>query len=222
MGLIGNLMKSMHAPVYRSRLAGLVKVITPELEATDRVLDVGCGNGQLGRALMDALPGLEVAGLERAVRDGAAIEVSAYDGITFPFEDNTFDAVIVADVVHHDAEPLRVLRECRRVAKRLVILKDHKVDGPAVTLPYRRICLMDWAANVQYGIPCLYDYPTREGWHERFAEIGAEVQNEHTRLQLYPRPYRWFFTPRLQYLTVINAAPAPAPGMAPATAPENE
>lgn len=206
MGLIGNLMKSMHAPVYRSRLAGLVGVITPELRATDRVLDVGCGNGQLGRALRDALPGVVVAGLERAVRDGAAIEVTAYDGITFPFEDNAFDVVIVADVVHHDPEPLRVLRECRRVAKRLVVLKDHKVDGPAVTFPYRRICLMDWAANVQYGIPCLFDYPTREGWHERFAEIGARVQKEHQALQLYPRPYRWFFTPRLQYLAMFDAA----------------
>lgn len=206
MGLIGNLMKSMHAPVYRSRLAGLVGVITPELRATDRVLDVGCGNGQLGRALMDALPGVTVAGLERAVRDGAAIEVTAYDGVTFPLEDNTFDVVIVADVVHHDLEPLRVLRECRRVAKRVVILKDHKVDGSAVTLPYRRICLMDWAANVQYGIPCLYDYPTREGWHERFAEMGSQVLNEHTRLQLYPPPYRWFFTPGLQYLAVLDAA----------------
>lgn len=206
MGLIGNLMKSMHAPVYRSRLAGLAGVITPELLATDRVLDVGCGNGQLGQALMEAMPGVNVAGLERAVRDGAAIKVTAYDGVTIPFEDNTFDVVIVADVVHHDPEPLRVLRECRRVAKRLVILKDHKVDGPAVTLPYRRICLMDWAANVQYGIPCLYDYPAREGWHKRFAAIGARVVKEHEKLQLYPPPYRWFFTPRLQYLAILDAA----------------
>ncbi|MEO0514849.1 MAG: class I SAM-dependent methyltransferase [Planctomycetota bacterium] len=209
MVLIGNLMKSLHAPVYRSRLAGLTRVTTPQLRATDRVLDVGCGNGQLGRALMDALPGLEVAGLERAVRDGAAIEVTAYDGTSFPFADNTFDVVIVADVVHHDPEPLGVLRECRRVAKRLVILKDHKVDGPAITLPYRRICLMDWAANVQYGIPCLYDYPTRDGWHQRFAELGAKVVDEHEELQLYPRPYRWFFTPRLQYFAVLDAASAP-------------
>lgn len=199
-------MKAMHAPVYRSRLAGLVDAITPELRAADRVLDAGCGSGQLGRALMDALPGLVVAGLERAVRDGAAIEVTAYDGVTFPFEDDAFDVVVVADVVHHDPEPLRVLSECRRVAKRLVILKDHKVDGPALTLPYRRICLMDWAANLPYGIPCLYDYPTRKGWHQRFAEVGCKVQNEHLRMQLYPPPYRWFFTPRLQYLAVIDAA----------------
>ncbi len=155
---------------------------------------------------MDALPGLEVAGLERAVRDGAAIEVAAYDGVSFPFADDTFDVVIVADVVHHDPEPLRVLRECRRVAKRLGILKDHKVDGPAITLPYRRICLMDWAANVQYGIPCLYDYPTRDRWHQRFADVGAKVVDEHKKLQLYPPPYRWFFTPRLQYLAVLDAA----------------
>jgi len=205
MGLASQLMKRLHGPVYRSRLAGLVEVLVPQLKQADRVLDVGCGNGLLGRALMDAVPGLEVVGLERAVRENAAIKVQPYDGVTIPFVDDTFDVVIIADVVHHDPEPLRVLRECRRVAKRLVILKDHKVDGPAVTLPYRRICLMDWAANVQYGIPCLYDYPTRAGWHDRFTQIAAPIVHEHQRLQLYPPPYRWFFTPALQYVAVLDA-----------------
>ena len=30
----------------------------------------------------------------------------------------------------------------------------------------------------------------------------ARLAHETTSLQLYPRPYRWFFTPGLQYLAV--------------------
>lgn len=202
----GQLMKSLHGPVYRSRQKRLVAMIQPHLQDADRVLDVGCGNGQLGRALMEARPGVTVTGLERRARPGVQIDVSVYDGLAFPFADNAFDVVIVADVVHHDTQPLRVLAECLRVARRIVILKDHKTDGPAITLPFYRICLMDWAANVQYGIACMYDYPTHAGWHQRFAQLGTGVVEESRGFQLYPRPYRWFFTPRLQYFAVLDAA----------------
>jgi len=196
-------MRRLHAPVYASRLAGLVAVMAPHLRAGDRVLDVGCGGGALGAALMEAVPGVVVEGLERAPRGGEAIAVTGFDGGAFPFADGAYDVVVIADVIHHDPEPLVPLAECLRVAGRAVVVKDHKTDGPAVTWPWLRICAMDWLANVMYGVPCEFDYPTREGWHARFAEAGGRVVAEVERLQLYPRPYRWVFTPRLQYLAVV-------------------
>lgn len=195
----------MHAPVYRSRLRGLVPMIAKHLRPGDRLLDVGCGSGLLAAALAEHRPDVTVHGVETNVRPDAAVEVTAYDGRTLPFPDGAFDAVLVADVLHHDPNPVAVLAECRRVTRRLVIVKDHKPDGPFWSLPYRRVCLMDWAANRQYGIPCRYEYPTLDGWHERFAQAGLGVSSERTRLQLYPPPYRWFFTPRLQYLAVLAA-----------------
>ncbi len=124
-GVLGSIMKRLHAPFYRSRLRELVRQIVPHLGRGDRVLDVGCGFGALGRAIMDdpAAPGdVEVVGLERARRPGSMIEIETYDGARMPYGDRTFDVVILADVLHHEEEPHRLIAESSRVGRRLVII----------------------------------------------------------------------------------------------------
>ena len=115
------------------------------------MLDVGCGFGALGRAILDSRacpPRVSVLGLERVKRGGGElIEVQAYDGVT--------------DVLHHEEEPDRLISECARVSRRLLIIKDHKLDGP---LARWRVQFMDWAANVPYAVPCLYRYNTPDEW----------------------------------------------------------
>ena len=99
----------------------------------------------------------------------------------------------------------RLLGEAARVSKRLVLVKDHKVDGP---FAQTRIALMDWAANSPYGVPCLYRYPTLTGWREQQDRLGLTRVGESQAMPLYPAPYRWVFTPRLQYLAALSVAPA--------------
>ena len=198
------LFKLLHRPVYRRRIQVLSSTILQHLEPGDRVLDVGCGFGALGRALLDhprAPSGLAVAGLERVKRGDEMIEVQSYDGVTMPAEDNGFDVVVLADVIHHEADSDRLLSEAARVAKRLLIIKDHKPDG---WMSQERISLMDWAANTAYGVPCLYRYNTRDGWHALFDRFGLSLIAEADRMGLYPWPYSWVFTPRLQYFAALS------------------
>lgn len=199
----------MHAPVYESRLKGLANAILPHLQVGDRILDVGCGGGGLGRTLLEspASPrGLTVHGLERVRRGQELIDVREYDGVTIPFDDKAYDAVIIADVLHHEQHPERLLAECVRVARRLLIVKDHKVDG---IFAHARICLMDWAANDPYGVPCLYRYPSLANWRSMLSDTGMSIAVELTRLRLYPFPYWLFFTDRLQYLAILMKSSEP-------------
>ncbi len=199
----------MHAPVYAARLRALVAAITPHLKPGDRVLDVGCGNGTLARALLDnpgAPAGLVAEGLERYKRGGEPITVHAYDGVKMPLADRSYDCVIVADVLHHEEDPDRLLRECARVSRRLVIIKDHSVAGP---LAQQRISFIDWAANAPYGVKCLYRYNTPAGWAGVRSRLGLGLVEERLAMDLYPPGFNALFGRRLQYFAVLSV-PAPA------------
>ncbi|MDX2132116.1 MAG: class I SAM-dependent methyltransferase [Planctomycetota bacterium] len=215
--MLGRLMRAMHAPVYRRRLEVLVREILPALRPNDRVLDVGCGNGTLGRALLDAPgapPGLVVEGLERVRRGNEPIAVHAYDGGAIPFAARAYDVLIVADVLHHERAPEALLRECARVAGRLVIVKDHRVEG---WFSQARVSFMDWAANAPYGVPCLYEYPSRAGWTERARRSGLRAERELHRMDLYPPGWNLVFGGRLQYMAFLTPeSQAPAGINAPA------
>jgi len=213
--MISRLMTSLHAPIYQHRLEVLVAQLGPYLRATDRVLDVGCGNGNLGRALMGAVAGLVVEGLERVPRGGEPIKVHGYDGVTMPLERGAYDVVIVADVLHHERDPERLLRECARVASRLVIIKDHKVAG---WFSAARVRLMDWAANAPYGVPCLFRYNTLAQWRAVPARLNAGLEREWTSLDLYPGLWNPVFGRGLQYMAVLRTDQSSAGGEADARA----
>lgn len=198
------MMQAAHAPIYRSRLHELVRLILPHLRENDRVLDVGCGVGTLGHALMThpgAPKGLTVTGLERIARGGEPIPVRQYDGRTIPDPDRTHDVVIVADVLHHDTDPDAVVRECARVSKRLVIIKDHQIKGP---LALQRISLIDWAANAPHGVPCLYTYNTPRQWDEFGGRFGLRTVEAVRSINLYPPIVNMLFGRSLQYLGVYE------------------
>ena len=206
---VRSLMKAAHAPIYGARLRELVRLILPHLRENDRVLDVGCGVGTLGHALMthpSAPKGLTVTGLERFARGGEPIPVRQYDGRTIPDPDRSHDVVIVADVLHHDTDPDAVVRECVRVSRRLLIIKDHQIKGP---LALQRISLIDWAANAPHGVPCLYTYNTPAQW-DRFGErFHLKAVESHRSINLYPPIVNMMFGRSLQFLGVYQVPGAP-------------
>lgn len=199
-------MKRMHEPVYAARLRALTDAIVPHLQSGDRVLDVGCGYGALGQALMNAPAspeGVSVRGLERVARGSELIPVDAYDGETMPHEDDAFDIVIIADVLHHEEVPERLLAECRRVARRYVIIKDHLRNG---FLGQQRISFMDWAANAPYGVPCLYRYYSPDEWTAIHAQHNFGVVEERHTMRVYPPFVNFVFGGRLHYFAVLDSS----------------
>ncbi|TVQ32416.1 MAG: methyltransferase domain-containing protein [Phycisphaeraceae bacterium] len=204
LGPIGRLMKMIHGPIYEARLRELVRRITPHLREGDRALDVGCGVGTLGVALMEgeqAPTGLIVEGLERHRRGGEPITVHSYQGGVMPFEDDAYDVVILADVLHHAPEHDQLLAECARVAKRLLIIKDHQRAG---LLAWPRIALIDWAANAPYGVSCLFRYHTPSEWSEIERRHGLEPIERIERMRLYPFGWNLLFAGRLQRLCILE------------------
>ena len=87
-----------------------------------RVLDVGCGGGNMAKAMKRERPDLDIHGVDTSRNAIAAASVNA-QGVGFhvgtadrlPFEDGYFSAVTMFDVLEHLEDPGRVLREVARV-----------------------------------------------------------------------------------------------------------
>jgi SAM-dependent methyltransferase len=200
--MIRGILRTLHKPIYEYRQKTLVDLISPHLRQGARVLDVGCGFGQLGRALMDASPNAaQVEGAENVRRGNELIPVTAFDGIRMPWSDRTFDAVILADVLHHDHDQERLLRESVRVSKNLVIVKDHLRDG---FLAQQRISLLDWAANAGYDVPVLYKYNSLREWRGLVGKVSARVVEERTSIDIYPPLFNGLLGKGLHYFTVFE------------------
>ena len=197
-------MQKLHEPIYEKRLEVLTGLVVEELQENDQVLDVGCGGGLLGDSITKAsnIPsGVRVQGAEKFPRGDEPITVTKFDGDRLPFDDNSFDVSILADVLHHEQNPQNLLRECARVSRKRVLIKDHKPSG---FLGQQRICFMDWAANHPYGVECLYTYPLLGEWHQLFQEVGLKLLNELTSINLYPQPFNSIFGKDLQYWSVTT------------------
>ena len=89
-----------------------------------RVLDVGCGPGALTAELVKRAGVESVSAVEPSASFAAAVrerlpgvEVRRAAAEQLPFPDGTFDAALAQLVVHFMADPVRGLREMRRVTR---------------------------------------------------------------------------------------------------------
>lgn len=167
----------------------------------DRVLDLGCGGGrhafecyrrganvvaldQNGEEIAEVrkwFAAMEQAGEAPA---GASAEAMEGDALNLPFEDGTFDKIIISEVMEHIPDDKGVLAEMVRVLKPGGLL--------AVTVPRylpEKIC---WALSDEYH--------EVEGGHiriykgdelvERVRESGLEPYGQHHAHALHS-PYWW-------------------------------
>jgi ubiquinone/menaquinone biosynthesis C-methylase UbiE len=212
------LLRAAHRPIYERRLEVLATKITSHLRPGDTVLDIGCGSGMLGDAVLkhgNCPKGVTYSGLERQKRGGEPIEVMEHQSGPLPFPDQSFDVVILADVLHHEKQEAFLLGEAARLSRRCVVVKDHKPEG---FLGFWRVCFLDWAANNPYNVKCLYRYHTSGEWQALFAELGLTPVQEDTSIDLYPQVFNLIFGRRLQYFAVLQGKRTPdlTPGRMPA------
>jgi SAM-dependent methyltransferase len=202
--------------IFGRRVDRLAETLAARLPADASVLDVGCGDGSIARAVVDRRPDVSITGVDVLVRDDTSIPVRAYDGSTLPFEDRSFDAVSLVDVLHHTDDPQRVLREAARVSRGVVLIKDHLADG-ALAEPTLR--LMDWIGNARHGVRLPYNYLTADDWNRHFEDAGLAVRSWDSRLDLYPPPLSLAFGRRLHVLTVVEPVTGAAEGRPPGRQP---
>ncbi len=166
-----------------------------------RILDVGCGDGSLSANLQSKRPDVSIRGIDVLPREKSYIPVEMFDGKNIPFGNNSFDAVMFSDVLHHTDDPAVLLREARRVASKCLLIKDHRRNGIAAGA---RLQFMDWVGNARFGVALPYNYWTQERWREAWQEIGLEPEALVIRLGLYPAPADWVFGSGLHFMARLK------------------
>lgn len=188
--------------VARRRVRVLASHLTALIPPGARILDVGCGDGVIDHLISSQRSDVSIQGIDVLVRKNAMIPVKQFDGITIPYPDASFDAVMLIDVLHHTVDPLAMIKEAQRVGGTLLI-KDHFREG---FLANTTLKLMDWVGNAHHGVALPYNYWSKSQWQGAFATQQMVVAEMEASLGLYHWPASRLFERGLHFVARVESS----------------
>jgi ubiquinone/menaquinone biosynthesis C-methylase UbiE len=158
------------------------------LSGKERVLDVGCGTGELLARLAAKYPGASLAGLDPvpAMLDMAREKLSPNVDLRvgwaneLPWPDASFDVVVSCNMFHYITHPVEALREMERVLR-----------------PGGRIVITDWCddylacrlCNVYLRLMSKAHYKTYR--QEECASLLSQAGHSRARIDRYKINWLW-------------------------------
>jgi ubiquinone/menaquinone biosynthesis C-methylase UbiE len=139
----------------------------------EKILDLGCGSGIFGKKIEEKLK-KEVIGIDIVDKRVCKIPFKIYDGKNIRFSNDYFDVVIVAFVLHHTENPVSILKEAKRVGKRIIIFEDlpEGISG-------KIYCFLHWITwNLFFGKSSKFNFHTTKEWKEIFKNLGLKLISE--------------------------------------------
>lgn len=168
--------KEKLSDAMRNRETIIVDQVSPFLsDVHGKVVDYGAGSGRVAQGLRDKL-GIDVEGYE--VSDfrhpSVSVPISQFDGRNVPVSDGHFEAAVITNVMHHEANNEDIIAELSRIVNRkVVVIETIPLDETAAS---RERCFATDAFwnrfffNADVPVPGTYEMP--EKWIERFAAHG--------------------------------------------------
>jgi ubiquinone/menaquinone biosynthesis C-methylase UbiE len=187
----------------QNRSRHIAEEIAPLLDGCETVLDFGCGNFYTANILHGIKPRLSITGID-VVRDQnlsldstEGLKFKVYDGQSIPFEENTFDGIVAAAVLHHTPNPEFFLDEFIRVAKpggKVVIVEEMYLN------PLDRIWIswQDWMLNkMKKGIPVPLQFRSHRHYLKEFDKRALHIESEDFVRPGFPFQHHYVFCLRV-------------------------
>lgn len=141
------------------------------IERGDRILDLGCGSGIVTKNFRDFF-GAEILGVDIKDNRTFPIPFKIIDGNSLPFENLSFDVVLISYVLHHSRDPKALLKEAKRVSKKIIIYEDL----PEGILSRLRCNFHQASYNLFFQKQkLLHNFKTRKEWEELFKKLGLKI-----------------------------------------------
>lgn len=172
---INNHIEDAFATTYW-REASIARNFLSDIHAGGTVLDVGAGSGKLAQYLTDS-HGVDVRMVDVVDHNSTARPLTLYDGVRLPFADDSFDTCLLVFVLHHAADPKRLLWEVARVSKRRLIVVE---DTP--TNAFERAAWSRWDYFLNHGqhddIAVAHEALSPMEWRSIFVDMDLTVSAE--------------------------------------------
>ena len=176
MSYYGDFHDKFISPRRRRVIKDAVVEILPKKDHYESWLDVGTADQKLFRLIYESLDHCtDVQTLDIYPVANPALKHTVYDGKTIPFPDNSFDIVSFIDVLHHTDNITDLLAEAKRVAKKFILIKDHKYE----TGFHKRVLeIQDWFGRFSvkdFDFPLPYEFLTYNQWQNIFVDLQLKV-----------------------------------------------
>ena len=147
----------------------ILEQIVPFLTKGDRFLDIGSGSCNVCYDLMEL--GYDVTGVD-------IDDLSVFpDGERLPFHDDSFDTSLILQVLHHTANPEEIIKEARRVSKKIIIMEDLITSRIQKYLTF----FADSLGNLEFtGHP--HSNMSQSGWEGIFDKVNLRIRGQNTRV----------------------------------------
>ncbi len=109
--------------IYEIAAEKMCQEIAEFVERGEKILDFGCGSGILAKKLKEKFDA-KILGID--IKDNRVFKIpfQIFDGKKIPFPEDSFDTILISFVLHHTKDPIEILKEAKRVAKKTIIFED--------------------------------------------------------------------------------------------------
>lgn len=140
------------------------------IEKGSKILDLGCGSGIVGKTFQEFFQA-EIIGVDIKDCRVCPIPFKLIDGKNLPFPEKSFDVVLINYVLHHSKDPQALLKESKRVGKKIIIFEDLP-EG----LFSKLICKFHGLSYSKlFRNPNFISFKSEMDWEKVFREIGLNV-----------------------------------------------
>jgi SAM-dependent methyltransferase len=169
------------------RLRVQAEALGDYLNQGDSVLDVGCGTGYLS-AHVQEMYGVRPYAVDVVDFRQAEVPFQRFDGTSIPFPDKSFDHAVLSEVLHHSHNPMALLKECCRAARRSIILFEDMPDGRLGKLIlYLHVRIFARRYDYPFKAASIRDYRSALAWLHDNTSCIARIPQEPEWFTVYPR-----------------------------------